>query len=486
MPTFRYITVHVTDKDNNPLQEYGIRKSDRAKNTSCYIQSEYNMPFRISIKPSTLPFPEFETGAEEQQLPHGMAERIRMPVERPVNDVVGRLGEMENLYVKTPEFARKMRVSDIGDARLRECACRRAKQYPHYSWEQLLLHIAEFDLDVQFQHRALYVLERFANTQLAEQRRDTYDEIPEPAPYHLMAVLRLDGRRGWEKRSIIFLDRNHSLFQRPDGETKMLRRNVKDADGGLRECGWYFSKAGIETVMEGLDKLLLADDSNTGYIDAVPAGDDDDLAKAFRKLGAHCLEDSEEPVAAGQIELTFHRVTVGRYSKNQRYIDHEDGQADAGTTVDATKVSHFAARDAGIKRSNIIETIYFDPYVEDEPPFATFRFYYRDEKTLRKLGFLGGKDATAGAGKSIGERKAALRNMVGLSISHPIRERVLSVSEGSAEAGSDGAEIVAEAAVGTMVFGGESAVLGAEAGKRGAESGSEDELVERVKKGRTE
>ncbi|KAK0362844.1 hypothetical protein LTR59_013118 [Friedmanniomyces endolithicus] len=485
MPTFRYITVHVTDKDNTPLQEYGTRKSERAKNTSCYIQSEYDMPFRISIKPSTLPFPEFETKKEEQQSQQVMPGATRMSAER-LHDIAGRLEAMEDLYVPASGFARRMIVSDIEDSRLRHHVRRRAKVFPGTSWEDLLLHVAEFDPEFELQHRALYMLEKFADTHLAEQWHDIYDEVPEPAPYHLMAVLRLDGRSGWEKRSIVFLDENDPMFRGPDGETKMVHRTVRDADGGLRDCGWYFSKAGIETVMESLNKLLLADDSNTGDTDAVAAGDDDNITKAFRNLGADRLKDTEEPIAAGQIELTFQRVTVSQYLKNQQYTDHEDDQADAGTTVDATKVPHFAARDAGIKRSNIIETIRFDPYVDNEPPFATFRFYYRDEKTLRKLGFLGVDGTKAGAGKSIGERKAALRNMVGLSISYPIRARALSGAEEGAQAGGDGAETVAEAAVGTMVLGGEAAVGEEDSGKRAAESESEEELAEGLKKGRKE
>ncbi|KAK0943777.1 hypothetical protein LTR48_005374 [Friedmanniomyces endolithicus] len=480
MPTFRYITVHVTDKDNTPLQEYGIRKSDRAKNTSCYIQSEYDMPFRISIKPSTLPFPEFDTKAEEQQSQQVIPGAPRMSAER-LHDIAGRLEAMEDIYAPASGFARRMIVSDIEDGRLRHHVRRRATVFPDTSWEDLLLHVAEFDPEFELQHRALYTLEKFANTHLAEQWHDIYDEAPEPAPYHLMAVLRLDGRSGWEKRSIIILDENDPLFRRPDGETKMVHRTARDADGGLRQCGWYFSKAGIENLMESLNKLLLAD-----ITDAVPAGDDDEITKAFRKLGADRLEDTEEPVAAGQIELTFQRVTVNQYRKNQPFSDHEEDQADPGTTVDATKVPHFAARDAGIKRSNIVDTIHYRPYVEDEPPFATFRFYYRDEKTLRKLGFLGGAGTTASAGKSLGQRKATLRNMVGLSISHPIRERVLSGAEDGAQAGVDGAETVAEPAVGTMVFGAEAAVGEEDTGKRAAESESEGELAEGVKKGRKE
>ena len=51
MPTYRDLTVQVTDANDIPLTEYGVRKLDRAKLSTCYIQSETNKAFRIKIVP---------------------------------------------------------------------------------------------------------------------------------------------------------------------------------------------------------------------------------------------------------------------------------------------------------------------------------------------------------------------------------------------------------------------------------------------------
>ena len=50
MPTFRNLLVEVTDSNNIPLREYGVRKSDRAREISCYIQSDNDKPFRILFR----------------------------------------------------------------------------------------------------------------------------------------------------------------------------------------------------------------------------------------------------------------------------------------------------------------------------------------------------------------------------------------------------------------------------------------------------
>lgn len=51
MPTYRDVVVEVTDVENKALTEYGVRKRDRARLTTCYIQSKTDMAFRIRIKP---------------------------------------------------------------------------------------------------------------------------------------------------------------------------------------------------------------------------------------------------------------------------------------------------------------------------------------------------------------------------------------------------------------------------------------------------
>ena len=57
MPTYRKVAVHVTDANDQPLKEWGVRKRDRMKLSTCYIQSETNKAFRILIRPKALLFP---------------------------------------------------------------------------------------------------------------------------------------------------------------------------------------------------------------------------------------------------------------------------------------------------------------------------------------------------------------------------------------------------------------------------------------------
>ncbi|KAF2485095.1 hypothetical protein BDY17DRAFT_321963 [Neohortaea acidophila] len=52
MPTYKNVTVQVTNATEVPLAEWGIRKLDRVNLTTCYIQSETDLAFRIRINPS--------------------------------------------------------------------------------------------------------------------------------------------------------------------------------------------------------------------------------------------------------------------------------------------------------------------------------------------------------------------------------------------------------------------------------------------------
>ena len=66
MPTYRDVSVQVTDSANTPLTEYGARKLERARLNTCYIQSKTDMPFRILIKPGESLFPAFEDEEEDE------------------------------------------------------------------------------------------------------------------------------------------------------------------------------------------------------------------------------------------------------------------------------------------------------------------------------------------------------------------------------------------------------------------------------------
>ena len=207
---------------------------------------------------------------------------------------------------------------------------------------------------------------------------------PPPADWHLLATLRLDGRTGFEKRCIVYLDERHSSFKLYDGMVYMRSRNVQDEDGGLRECGWYFRDVGIETVF---DKLFLSGGAGEG--EAVPAKDEDDLLAAFSSLGASGFEDAEEEIQAGQIEITLERVRVGETRNGVRF-QPPSGQDIDMDSPDLSKLSHTAARDAGRRRANRIDLVYYEPFTPGgEKPYATFRFYYRSEEKLRKFNFPG-------------------------------------------------------------------------------------------------
>lgn len=122
---------------------------------------------------------------------------------------------------------------------------------------------------------------------------------------HLIATLRLDGRKEPEKRSIVYLDDAYADVEIYRGEIIMKCRTVKDADGRLRDCGWLFREVRIESVFHN---LVLGGDGQEH--DVVPT-QEDDLLKAFSGLGA-TLEDAEEKSTAGQIEITLERVKLGR------------------------------------------------------------------------------------------------------------------------------------------------------------------------------
>ncbi|KAK4544707.1 hypothetical protein LTR36_003956 [Oleoguttula mirabilis] len=209
--------------------------------------------------------------------------------------------------------------------------------------------------------------------------------LPSSAPYHLLATLRLDGRRSYEKRSIIYLDRDHKRFR---SENRLCYRNVEDQDGTVRECSWFFKEVGIETAF---DKLFIA--RGDGNDDATPTMDHADLLAAFGGLGADGLQDAEEKVQAGQIELTLERVTVGAVRRN---VDWQPDTEQDGVDVDVDlsardvgKVSHTSARQIDDKRKARIDTVDYSVLVPGELPFATFKFYYRSEEKLRKFGFDG-------------------------------------------------------------------------------------------------
>ena len=225
-----------------------------------------------------------------------------------------------------------------------------------------------------------------------------------PAPWHLLATLRLDGRKTHEKRMMIFLDRRDPSFPKPDGNVSMAFRRVKDKKGDIRACGWYFQDVGIDAMF---DQLGLSAGNNDEQ--AVPANDEEELLAAFGGLGANRFEDAEEKSAVGQIEVTLERATALSVQRGLWKPENQNNDTEIGRG-DLTKVSHTVARDAGKKYKKYVDVTRYELVDPNERPYAIFKFYYRSEENLRKFGFAGfpSKAGFSVTGSSIRQRKDAL------------------------------------------------------------------------------
>ncbi|KAK5123676.1 hypothetical protein LTR85_002312 [Meristemomyces frigidus] len=328
--------------------------------------------------------------------------RSRSDQQYPAYDDIQRL---EDMYAKERNLDRLMTLQDIEDDKLRKHLKTLKKRHRGWDWEELLLDAANGS---KCPFQAVECLQKFADAHYIHQPA---------ASYHLLATLRLDGKKNYEKRSILYLDWDH----KSEREVKMFSRTILGQDGTVRECKWYFREVGIDTIF---DKLLLG--SRDGNDEAIPANDDEDLLAAFGGLGADGLQDAEEKLKAGQIELTLERVTVGATHHDVKWNpDDEQDQEEIDLSAgDVDKVSHTFARDVGKKRKDGIHTVEYNAFCPGEPPFATFRFYYRGEEKLRKFNFDGFPAQTSHAKSSRmtkSQRKEALTNIAAapLSITAP-------------------------------------------------------------------
>ena len=327
MPTYRDIDVHVTDAKGARLTEWRVRKRDRSRLSTCYIQSKTGMAFRTAIKPTVLPYPGF------------------------VGEVVYDDGQAEG--------------EDEG---------KRERKPPKSKVNFNLLSFADDVYEVDKYGRSLGLRQRGS----PELGSHTPTPLPQPkAPWHLLATLRLDGRRHYEKRSIVYLDRRHPKCHTFDCQTIIKARMVTDDEGDVRECGWVFKEVGIEDVF---DKLFLSNGS--GDEETEPAtGDGDELLTAMNGLGANRMEDTDEKSTMGQIEVTLERIKLGETKHGIYRPDKLDDNDKLDISeADMTGVTHTAAYDAGKLRDKRIDTIYYDTLHEpDKKPYANFKFYYRNE-----------------------------------------------------------------------------------------------------------
>jgi len=366
MPTYRSLVVRITDRDDAPFEEYSISTNSRQNLATCYIQSHTDMSFQIAISPTTLPFPEFSNSEMTPHLPD-------------FSDMS--LTEIEHYYAQVEHWLYPMGPQHIGDKvltkHLRVLAGRDVNRH-QMSLEDRLFDTARWSGDQAQVARALDCLRRFATTAYVGPQS-------EGVPYQLLATLRLDGKKKYEKQSIVHLDQWAPASHSANGETKMSERLVQGSDGVLRKCGWFFRETnGIEKTFDSL-QISPGD----GQEDAVPVGDEHDLSTAFADLGADNLAEAQDKLPHGKIEITLERVTIAKERKQAVWQPHEEQDQDIEMGTEGKEgVPHTTARDEGIVQDRFIETIRYERLDPEDKPFATFAFLYRNEETLRKMGML--------------------------------------------------------------------------------------------------
>lgn len=190
-------------------------------------------------------------------------------------------------------------------------------------------------------------------------------------PWHLLAMLRLDGREDVEKKAFVILDRFEDGFS-DDGHVILKSTSVRNENGNWRECGWVFRDVGVDITFENLQ--LDADDQTT-----IHAHPEEELTDAFEAMGAGESAEKDEQSKVGQIEVRLDRVKLGE-TVSGRLKDRTEGLAmrqlrsstigDAKHTIGRTKGQAFE----GPKRIQ-----YYRNIDEDCEPYAIFRFNYCDE-----------------------------------------------------------------------------------------------------------
>ncbi|KAK4952867.1 hypothetical protein LTR66_013718 [Elasticomyces elasticus] len=296
MPTLRNLTVNVTDAHHRPLPEWGVQHFGGAGLSTCYVQSETDQTFCVTVE-ARIPFEGFDGG---------------------------------------------------GDAQLKE------------------------DPDGG---------DRVSQVKRCERETETENLAVRVPPYHMAATLYLDGRKQPEKCMVVDLGPNHN-----DNKSRVVftHRRQEGADGTLRKCTWYFRDVGVETL---LDKLLINqdDDESQSFV----RRDGEDASETTRARLEDGLENKEEVVKLGQIEIVCERVTFGHKHLDTNFeAAHSEDKIEIDIDA-ASRVSHTAGINNGRPGSRKVKVATCHPYDPKEPPYATFRFYYRSAERLQKLNFPG-------------------------------------------------------------------------------------------------
>ncbi|KAL8683221.1 MAG: hypothetical protein Q9186_000833 [Xanthomendoza sp. 1 TL-2023] len=343
MPQLRDVTVHVTDVDGNPLEEWGVQ-SLRGNKISTYIKSTTNVPFRISVRPR-IPYLDYESpsGDKSQRRRSRGFDGVRIKME----------DSEEDLTVKPSSTGRT--YSRGGS--LHGASSYRSQRRPYKTERPPPSH--EFH------------------------RKSSYEE--DHPPFTFLATLYLDGRKKPERKIVVYLDPNDKDFDQPTGQVSFKCRCVQGRDGLMREQAWVFKDVGIETIF---DKIALRDGSRKTM------EQEDVIVDAMKnsELGERQVGTCEEGGKIGQIVVELERVILGKkyHERNYRPKHYEDDQDD----VNMEGVGHDVVHTTGFEHLRSlghrpIRCVEFRPYMEGERPWATFQFFYRSHKQLQKFRFPG-------------------------------------------------------------------------------------------------
>jgi hypothetical protein len=327
MPWFKHIQVSVTVEKNGPpsaprsekkpnrqrqaLEEWGIQNLRGKNKVSTYIEAQTDKTFQISITPR-IPFPPGDLPTA-----HDYDTRWR----KADRDVDPRPGffKMEdewedfdgNRYRKSrsasgPSYSRS-HSEDVADARTKakyeEMHGVKIKEEPKDDENPF----ADYKRSLT-PPRAKPTSNRHASS--ASRPRDRVmsasNQHP-PPPFHLLAILYLDGRKKAERKAIIYLDPDDEDFVKPNGEVILKYRWVQLENGTMKEQAWVFKDVGIETLF---DQMLIKGDVDTST--PVHVRDENALIDAMNATAMEAKDtEKEEKTEIGKIVVELHRVKLG-------------------------------------------------------------------------------------------------------------------------------------------------------------------------------
>ncbi|KAM3416583.1 hypothetical protein BST61_g8174 [Cercospora zeina] len=210
--------------------------------------------------------------------------------------------------------------------------------------------------------------------------------------HDMLATVRLNGQEKLETRKIVYLDKHHRNFkEETQGEVLLEGKKMQDEDGNTRMYKWTFQDVGIELLLENLS--LDAAAANTTATTTTITDEDHNtspLLTAFSSLGNNNLADKDEPSTSGVIEICLEPIRIEPLERPRTNKTPYDYVQSATTSSSTTKEqAHVAANTGGDIIKPTRHVIEYDLMFPDNPPYATYKFFYRSEDVLRKFGFEG-------------------------------------------------------------------------------------------------